>query len=412
MHVLLVDDDQALLQALPRTLALRMQHVQVDAAETAQRALDLLSMREYDAIICDVKLPGMSGLDLLVKAHEVQPETPVLLVTGHDEHPLAIEALRRGAYDYIVKPIDRDSFVAALRRALQTRQLRRQVQEKQRAVEQYASSLEQLVEQRTAELQNTNAELTTTSAAKDAMLRMVVHELAGPLGSLKGMTQYLLLHAQRNNDAIPPPVHQGLTSMERSLGRLELLVQDLQDTFLIQTNRFTLHRHRWNLVELCQMVLDEFNGGDGPVSASALPDFELLVDIDVQRMSQVLLNLLSNARKYSPDQANIVMTLRQEGNEAIISVQDHGVGIPAAALPHIYDQFYRVPGLDVQRGPASGLGLGLYIARAIVAQHEGRLEVESQPGQGSTFSVVLPLVVEQYLVPVYDAAQVQWVLVT
>src|SRR6516164_2753828 len=105
-HILLVDDDTALLQA-----------------------------HDYDAIVSDIKMPGMDGLALLAKIQELRPETPTLLITGHGEHQLAIQALRGGAYDFIQKPIDRDYVVAALQRAIQTHQLRRQVKEHQRALE-------------------------------------------------------------------------------------------------------------------------------------------------------------------------------------------------------------------------------------------------------------------------------------
>ncbi|MBE3559536.1 MAG: response regulator, partial [Ktedonobacteraceae bacterium] len=231
--VLLVDDDPALLQALSNMLALRMRGLEVTTASSAPEALAHIQTSEFDAIICDIKMPGMDGLDLLAHVKRLQQETPVLLITGHGEHDLAIRALRGGAYDYLLKPIERDAFVAALRRALQTRKLRREVEEQQHALEQYATSLESMVEQRTAELAAANAELRTASEAKDTMLRMVTHELAGPLTSLKGMVQLLGLQLKRLS--LSPQMQQSLNNIERSLNRLEMLIHDLQDTSLIQT---------------------------------------------------------------------------------------------------------------------------------------------------------------------------------
>ena len=126
-RILIVDDDTALLQALPQALYIRMHDVDVDTSDSAVEALDLLQKSDYDAIVSDIKMPGMDGLALLAKVQELRPETPTLLITGHGEHDLAVLALRGGAYDFIQKPIDRDYFVAALRRAIHTRQLRRQV---------------------------------------------------------------------------------------------------------------------------------------------------------------------------------------------------------------------------------------------------------------------------------------------
>src|SRR5579864_6567085 len=156
-QILLVDDDPALLQALPQAISLRMSGVQVQTASDAFVALKLLQELEYDAIVSDVKMPGIDGLALLEKIVAQYPEIPVILITGHGEHDLAIRALRGGAYDYILKPIDRDDFAASLQRALHTRQLRRQIQVQQRALEWYALSLEQRVEERTRELVMINA---------------------------------------------------------------------------------------------------------------------------------------------------------------------------------------------------------------------------------------------------------------
>jgi len=155
-QVLLVDDDPMLLQALSQTISLRMSMVEVEAVDSAQAALVRLQEHEYDAIVSDIKMPGMDGLALLAQVQERRPDTPVLLITGHSDHQLAIQALRGGAYDYILKPVDRDDFVASLYRALHTRQLRRQVEEQQRTLERYALSLEHLVEQRTRELAAAN----------------------------------------------------------------------------------------------------------------------------------------------------------------------------------------------------------------------------------------------------------------
>jgi signal transduction histidine kinase len=124
----------------------------------------------------------------------------------------------------------------------------------------------------------------------------------------------------------------------------------------------------------------------------AAPPGPLEVDMDVDRISQAVLNLLSNARKYSPAGAPITLTLEQREDRCTLAVQDQGVGIPADQLPHIFERFYQAPGIEKQIGSSVGLGLGLYIAQKIVEQHGGSIEVDSQPGSGSTFSVILPLV--------------------
>jgi DNA-binding NtrC family response regulator len=146
-HILLVDDDTALLQALPHMVALRIHGVKVDTADSAIEALEMIQLCDYDAIISDIKMPGMDGLELLARIREIRPETPTLLITGHMQPENVTEAMKNGAYDFIQKPIDRVYFVAALHRAIQTRQLRRQVHEQQQLLLTYSHTLEQLVEQ-------------------------------------------------------------------------------------------------------------------------------------------------------------------------------------------------------------------------------------------------------------------------
>lgn len=328
-QILIVDDDVALLQALPHMIALRIHGVQVDTAASAQAAIERVQESDYDAIVSDIKMPGMDGLELLAKIQHLRPEIPTLLITGHSDQELITEALRAGAYDFIQKPIDRVYFVSALHRAIQTRQLRRQVQEQQQSLQQHAQLLEQLVEQQ-------GHELVATQKAMD------------------------------------------------------LLVRDLLDTALIESNKLVLHLTRCDLTELCQYVLDAYIIGAGYAITFESVDGPVEVEVDRDRISQVLIHLISNAHKYSPEGSPITMLLYETADMAIVEVCDSGIGIADEMLPHIFERFYRLPEDGIQSGPRPSVGLGLSLSQRIIAAHGGSLEVQSTPGQGSTFSVVLP----------------------
>ncbi len=328
-HILIVDDDMALLQALPHMIALRIHGVQVDTASSAHIALERIQESDYDAIVSDIKMPGMDGLELLTKIQQLRPDIPTLLITGHSDQELITQALRAGAYDFIQKPIDRIYFVTALHRATQTRQLRRQVQEQQQALAQHAQLLEQLLEQQ-------RQELATTQKAMD------------------------------------------------------LLVRDLLDTALIESEGLVLHPTRCDLVELCQHVLEAYDIGAGyNISFESIPG-PVEVEVDRDRISQVLIHLISNAHKYSPEGSPITMLLDETADMAIVEVCDSGVGIAEEMLPHIFERFYRIPENGVRPGSRPSVGLGLSLSQRIVAAHGGSLEVQSILGQGSTFSVMLP----------------------
>lgn len=382
-HILIVDDDTALLQALPQAIHLRLPEVRVDTSDLAFAALNLVQEHEYDAIVSDIKMPGMDGLALLAKIQELRPATPTLLITGHGDHSLAIQALRGGAYDFIQKPIDRDYFVVALRRAIQTHQLHQQVAEQQRALEAHAKSLEQTVQERTRELVEANT-------AKDEFLSIASHELKTPLSSLKGMTQLLRRRLERAGSSEA----SYLANMENSIRRMEVLVNDLLNISFVEMGIFALHCVRCDIGTLCQHLVEEYVAGTNPPPAVMLdiPEEPVQVKVDIDRIGQVIINLLSNARKYSVCNFPIRVTVERDNDECKVSVHDSGIGIAPDVLPHVFERFYRVPGVEVQTGSSVGFGLGLYISRQIVEHHGGRIEVSSVLASGSVFSIILPLI--------------------
>src|SRR5262245_13734830 len=151
--VLLVDDDPALLDALSDALELRMPEVATQTCSTGRAALNAVREIDFEAVISDIKMPGMDGIELLSQVRQSRPETPVILITGHGQTDLAIQALRAGAFDLIQKPLDRDYFTAALVRALEVKRLKREVAAQQRALQSYTDSLELRVNERTAAMQ-------------------------------------------------------------------------------------------------------------------------------------------------------------------------------------------------------------------------------------------------------------------
>ena len=146
LGVLIVDDNPALLQALPRALRLRMGGVTVETADSAAAALERIAVQDYDAIVTDIKMPGMDGLALLAEIRARRPDTPTLMITGHGENDLVVGALRGGACDFIPKPIDREHVVASLHEAIRAHALNRRMKDRQLALERCASELAWIVE--------------------------------------------------------------------------------------------------------------------------------------------------------------------------------------------------------------------------------------------------------------------------
>src|SRR5882762_10074879 len=179
-RVLIVDDDLDLLQALPQALRLRMDGLTVDTADSAAAALGQIGAQDYDAIVTDIKMPGMDGFALLAEIRTHRPDIPTLMITGHGEHDLVVHALRGGAFDFIQKPIDRDYFVGSLIRATQMRELSRRAKEQQVALELHLNELEAIVEERTRDLRE-------TSQVVGSPLRFLV----GPSGQMEKVVRQI-----------------------------------------------------------------------------------------------------------------------------------------------------------------------------------------------------------------------------
>ena len=223
---------------------------------------------------------------------------------------------------------------------------------------------------------------------KDAFISMASHELKTPVTSLKGFTNILQRRLTRQGDA------QGLhylARMDAQLDRLTALVSELLDISRMQTGKLPLREEPVALDTLLEETVEAMQATtvthrlliEGSTGAQVMGDQE--------RLRQVFVNLLTNAIKYSSNADRIIVRLVRDdaGRQAIVSVQDFGIGINKEHHEHIFERFYQVA--DAEEKTYPGLGIGLYISREIVERHLGHLWVESSKGHGTTFFVALPL---------------------
>ena len=224
---------------------------------------------------------------------------------------------------------------------------------------------------------------------KDEFISMASHELKTPVTSLKGFAQVLQRRLQKQGD------EQGLhyvARMDAQLNKLTKLVSDLLDVSRMQAGKLTFDIEPF---ELDGLVLETVENVQ-----AAIPAHQIVIEGrtgvcipgDKDRLGQVFINLLTNAVKYSPKAEKVIVQLSANSQEAVVSVQDFGIGIDAAHHQRIFERFYQVT--DPEEKTFPGLGMGLYISHEIVQRHQGRMWVESDKGEGSTFSVALPLLQE------------------
>jgi signal transduction histidine kinase len=188
---------------------------------------------------------------------------------------------------------------------------------------------------------------------------------------------------------------EALEDIDRATTRLAELTEDLLDVSRIQAGKLKLHLEPTDLVALVQRVVKRLQVTvEQHILALSTTEEHLIVQADPKRMEQVLTNLINNAIKYSPEggKVDIVIRADQKARTAVLCVRDTGIGIPLAQQAQIFGRFVRA---DNARG-IGGTGLGLYLCREIVERHEGHIWFESVEGQGSTFYIDLPLVLDPY----------------
>jgi signal transduction histidine kinase len=216
--------------------------------------------------------------------------------------------------------------------------------------------------------------------AQEEFISVVSHELRTPVSGVLGFLQTTLDHWLTMSDE---ERHSAVRRAFTNARRLQAMARDVLDTESIESGQFGYLRHPINLVDEVRTSIDAFDGGTGVTLT--LPDEDIMVDGDADRLQQVLANLLDNALKHSRGESPVEVSLHRIGGAARIEVVDHGAGIDPGQLSKIFDKFVRV-----REGTVTGTGLGLYISRRIVEAHGGRIWAESSPGDVTSFIVELP----------------------
>ncbi len=227
-------------------------------------------------------------------------------------------------------------------------------------------------------------------AAKRAFIAGISHELKTPLAIIIGYAE-TLLRADASWDE--ETVRQGLETIRQEAVHLTRLVDNLLDTARLEAGGLTLALAPLQVEELLKHVVDAFRAAHPDHDFAYEPPAEPLPAVygDRDRLRQVVHNLLSNAVKYSPPNTTVRVNVWANGDEVGFCIADEGPGIPPDRLPLIFERFYR----GEEAGRTEGAGLGLYMARALVEAHGGRIWVESEEGQGATFCVALPVYAEE-----------------
>lgn len=228
---------------------------------------------------------------------------------------------------------------------------------------------------------------------KDDFIKMASHELKTPITSINGYVQLLLnIYNDQKDEKLQeskPIVKTSLNTISKQVSKLTRLVSELLDLNRIESGKLELNKTSFELAELVQETVQDAHYTSHKHSITVHTNFKGNIIADRDRISQVLLNLFTNAIKYSPHESNIEVSIIGNDKNVSIKVKDKGIGINKKDQQMIFQRFYRVEGKSEQTYP--GFGIGLFIASEIIQRHNGSISVESNINEGSIFTVILPI---------------------
>ncbi len=406
IRVLIVEDDLVDRMACRRTLAQNTDYEFVlYEAETGRQGLQLAHEKKPDCVLLDLHLPDMTGLEFLAELRNDPGDIPVMMLTGADNASVAVEAMKRGAQDYLVKDVSRqylELLPAVIRRVWRERQMLTEKKQVEDELHQHRLHLEKLVEQRTDELAEANKQLRQDAAerervhaeltqakvaaekanlAKSNFISRMSHELRTPLNAILGFAQLI----EAGSPAPTPKQSARLKEILHGGWYLLDLINEILDLAVIESGRLSLLREPVSLIDVmreCQALIEP-QAQQRDITINFLPfDHSWFVRADHTRLKQVLINLLSNAIKYNRDRGTVEVKCTCTRERIRISVKDSGVGLPLEMQKQLFQPFNR---LGQEGGAVEGTGIGLVVTKQLVELMGGTIGVKSTFGVGSDF---------------------------
>jgi signal transduction histidine kinase len=385
-RLLLVDDNEDDLVVMKRLLRSAPDPYEIESCSTGTEALARLDSAEFDLVLLDYHLPDMTGDVFLERVSGgTSSPVPVAVLTGQENDGVAADVLNRGAVDYLVKGTFTSSGMArVISNSIEKHQVQLELQEKRAALELRNWELETLRD----ELQGKLAELAEAHNTKDQFMAVMSHEMRTPLNAILGYADLLELEVGGElNEAQRTHV-----SRIRMGGRHLLdLINDVLDLARADASKLELDIRPVDLAatleEVVALLESQASAGGLKLKLRRCDEESLIVQADLQRLRQVLMNLVGNAIKFTPEGTVSVECETTSDGRVGVHVRDTGIGIAPDALPLVFTEFFQAEGtLTRARG---GSGLGLTIALRLARLMGGDVRATSELGRGSTFSLFL-----------------------
>ncbi|HOO56108.1 MAG TPA: response regulator [bacterium] len=483
IRILVVDDEKTIRDGLK--IVLSEEKYEVEGAGDGREGYEKARAGEFDIALIDLKMPVMSGMDLIQKINEEEIELLPVVITGYASISSAVQAMKAGAYDYLAKPFTPDEILYVVNRAVETVRLKRSrlklIEEREMSLKDLESekgrlktvlesigdgiivtdsagnivlanpavyemflregrkdipdSIKNKIESMRQRIENTSDESFSRlveevgledgsdsvlaiscspvisgrgdligyvnsiydithqkeiDRARMNFIMTVTHELKAPIGAIQG---YLDLVLDGTLDDDPDKVREVIGRSRNSASSLLTMIQNLLSAIRKHSGLRKSEFEQVQLAEIGKQAVDLLRVRADEVKVEiefdAAGDLQT-IEADKSDMNDLLNNLLSNAVKYNKPGGKVVVSMALVNDDYVeIKCADTGVGIPSEAVPHLFDEFFRVRGEATRNVP--GTGLGLFIVKNIVDSHGGKIDVSSKPGEGTEFRVILPV---------------------
>ena len=377
VRILYMEDNAGLARLFQKRL--RNAGYTVDIAHDGGEGLAMYAEGSYDVLAVDQNMPIHNGLEVIRILASQGSLPPTIMVTGAGNEQTAIQAMKLGARDYIVKDVDLgylDLLPTVIEQVLQQQRTIEDKQRAQQALREYSEKLEEMVEQRTKELRDAQEKLVRREklAAIGQFGASVGHELRNPLGVIKNSMYYLKMKLGGADEK----VLRHIAIVEREIARSNKIISDLLGFARVKAPELTV-------VEINTLAEEALSRSFVPDNVAMITN--LAIDLpplmaDADQIIQVFINLISNAIQAMSDEGTLEITTEVANGFIVTHFRDQGCGIPEENMRKLFEPLFTTK--------AKGIGLGLALIKTLVEGHKGTIEVESEVGKGTTFSVRLP----------------------
>ena len=356
--VLVIDDEESMRDSCSQILT--KDGFQTETAEDGSIGLEKTKEIKPDLVLVDLKMPGISGMEVLEKIKEVDPNIISVVITGYATVESAVDAMKIGAYDFLPKPFSPDQLRIIIRRGLERRKL----------------------------ILETESLRQEKKLMEENFITMVSHQLRSPLVAI--IQYYEVILGGMAGD-VPEKQKEIIQKTKARLEGLLNLITDWLDVARLDSGQIVDNIKPLSAKKIITKVIEDLK----PLTQEENISLELgscskndVVQGDADTLEQVFSNLVINAIRYNRPNGKVTVSITENADYIAIEVQDTGIGMAKEHLPFIFDQFFRVKKGEDQK--VKGTGLGLSIAKKIVDAHKGSIQVSSELGKGSTFTVLLP----------------------